>query len=244
MISRIMSLALILFLAVSSMFFYAGALVIWFATFLYDRRLVILHLYTSFWASVYIWIFPAWSVKIEGRNKIDRKKTYIIVSNHQSQLDILVAFGLFTHFKWVSKSEIFRLPFIGWNMSLNQYIKLKRGDRESVNAMMAQCERALRGGSPVYFFPEGTRSETGVLKPFKPGAFILAKKLKLPILPVAITGTREALPKHSLIIRGRHDIRLRVLDEVPYEKFAGISVEETSLMIRKILAEAVHETGA
>jgi len=100
----------------------------------------------------------------------------MIVSNHQSQLDTLVAFGLFFPFKWISKAEVFRLPFIGWNMTLNRYIKLKRGDRKSIQKMMTECEKMISKGNSLYFFPEGTRSKTGIIKPFKPGAFILAKR--------------------------------------------------------------------
>ena len=203
---------------------------------LFDRRLVWLHMFTSFWACLYLWAMPAWSVTAAGREKIRRDATYIVVSNHQSQLDILVAFRLFFPFKWVSKTEVFRLPFIGWNMVLNRYIRLKRGDKESIRQMMAACEKALARGCSVFFFPEGTRSKTGELKPFKPGAFILAHKMKLPILAVAIDGTRNALPKHSVNFHGRHAFRVEVLEEIPYAAFARLSVEETAEMVRQKIA--------
>ncbi len=199
----------------------------------FDRRLVVLHMFTSFWACLYLWTMPAWSVKAIGRNKVRRGTNYIIVSNHQSQLDILVAFRLFFPFKWVSKAEVFRLPFIGWNMVLNRYIRLKRGDKESIRRMMTACEEALIQGCSVFFFPEGTRSKTGAMKPFKPGAFILAHKMKLPILAVAISGTRKALPKHSLNFHGQHDIKIEVLEEIPYETFAHLGVEDTAEMVRQ-----------
>ena len=205
-------------------------------TVLFDRRLVWLHMFTSFWACLYLWTMPAWSVTAAGREKIRRGATYIVVSNHQSQLDILVAFRLFFPFKWVSKAEVFRLPFIGWNMVLNRYIRLKRGDKESIRQMMAACEKALARGCSVFFFPEGTRSKTGELKPFKPGAFILAHKMKLPILAVAIDGTRNALPKHSVNFHGRHAFRVEVLEEIPYAAFARLSVEETAEMVRQKIA--------
>jgi 1-acyl-sn-glycerol-3-phosphate acyltransferase len=196
-------------------------------------------MFTSFWACFYLWIVPAWSVTTAGRKKIRRKVTYIVVSNHQSQLDILVAFHLFFPFKWVSKSEVFKLPFIGWNMVLNRYIRLKRGDKESSRQMMAACEKALGRGCSVFFFPEGTRSRTGRVKPFKQGAFILAHKLKLPILAVAINGTQKALPKHSLNFHGRHAIRVEVLEEIPYEQFAHLSVEDTAETVRQRIAARI-----
>lgn len=193
-------------------------------------------MFTSFWACLYLWVMPAWAVTIKGREKIQRRTQYIIVSNHQSQLDILVAFRLFFPFKWVSKAEVFRLPFIGWNMYLNRYIGLKRGDKDSIRQMMRACERALAGGSSIYFFPEGTRSRTGLLKPFKPGAFILAKQLHVPILPVVIDGTRAALPKYSLNFHGRHPIRIKVLDAISPLDFADLTIEQLSGMVRTMIA--------
>ncbi len=179
---------------------------------------------------------PAWSLRISGRDKIERRAQYVIVSNHQSQLDILVAFRLFFPFKWVSKAEVFRLPFIGWNMYLNRYIGLKRGDKDSIRQMMQTCERALADGCSVYFFPEGTRSRTGRMKSFKPGAFILAQKMRVPILPVVIEGTRAALPKYSLNFHGRHLIRLKVLDPIPPSDFVDLSVDELAETVRTRLA--------
>lgn len=245
MVNRIISIGFLLFIAVSSAVFFVLALVIWVCTVGFDRRLVALHMFTSFWASVYLWVMPAWSVSTKGREKIEKGKTYMVVSNHQSQLDILVAFRLFFPFKWVSKAEVFNLPFIGWNMVLNRYIKLKRGDKKSVQQMMSECEKAIANGSSVYFFPEGTRSDTGIVKEFKAGAFILAQKMKIPILPIVINGTKNALPKHSLNFHGRHHISIEVLDEVPFNSFANLSSEETALKVREIILGHVNEhTGA
>jgi len=236
MLNRFISICFLAFMALSSILFFFVALAIWLATTLFDRRLVLLHLFSSFWASLYLWVMPAWSVTASGRGKIRKNITYVVVSNHQSQLDILVAFRLFFPFKWVSKAAVFKLPFIGWNMWLNRYIRLKRGNKESIQKMMRACERAIANGSSVYFFPEGTRSKTGELKPFKPGAFILAQKMRVPILPIVISGTRDALPKHSLNFHGRHDIRIKVLDEIPYQSFAMRPPDEIAAHVRKLIA--------
>ena len=155
----------------SSILLYPVALLVWAVTLPFDRRRVVLHRFTCFWASLYTWLNPAWRVRVTGRDKIRRGVTYVMVANHQSLLDILVLFRLFVHFKWVSKIENFRVPFIGWNMSLNRYIKLRRGSRDSVASMMQACGRTLAEGSSVMIFPEGTRSRDGRLQAFKPGAF-------------------------------------------------------------------------
>jgi len=239
--NRLISIIFLSFIALSSILFFILAFFIWLFTFLFDSRLVLLHLYSSFWASLYLWVMPAWSVSVKGRSKYRKKTTYMMVSNHQSQLDILVAFSLFLPFKWVSKAEIFKIPLIGWNMVLNRYIKLKRGEKESIKKMMDDCEKTISEGNSIYFFPEGTRSKNGRIKPFKSGAFILAKKMKLPILPIAISGTTNALPKHSLNFHGHHKISIKVLDEVSYEKFKDLSPEATGELIRKMIAEHVNE---
>lgn len=241
MVNRIISVGFLLFIAITSVFFFIVAFCIWLLTLFFDKRLVWLHLFSSFWASLYLWVMPAWSVTVSDRRHIRKDVTYMVVSNHQSQLDILLAFSLFFPFKWVSKAEVFRVPLIGWNMVLNRYIKLKRGDKESIRTMMQECEASVRQGNSLYFFPEGTRSGTGRLKPFKPGAFIIAKKMKLPILPIAINGSKNALPKHSLNFHGRHHLRIRVLPEIPIETVEALSVDELSELVRQKIASHVDE---
>jgi 1-acyl-sn-glycerol-3-phosphate acyltransferase len=241
MLNRIIAVLFLIFFGLTSAVFFIVALVIWALTVLVDRRLITLHLFTSFWASLYLWVMPGWSVQVDGRRKDAWTRNYVIVSNHQSQLDILVAFRLFIPFKWVSKTEVFRLPFIGWNMWLNRYIRLKRGDKAGIARMFADCEKALSQGNSIFIFPEGTRSKTGALKPFKPGAFILAKKKGVPILPVVITGTNAALPKHSLNFHGSQHMRIRMLDPIPPEQFSNMPVEDLTDMVRTLIADNLTE---
>ena len=238
---RVLSLAFWLFIAGSSILLFPLAVLIWAVTTPFDRRGIVLHRFTCFWASLYTWLNPAWRVHVEGREKIRRDAAYVIVANHQSLLDILVLFRLFVHFKWVSKIENFRVPFIGWNMSLNRYIKLQRGSRESVARMMVECERALTEGNSIMMFPEGTRSRDGRLQPFKPGAFALAQLTQAAILPIVVEGTARALPKRGFVLQGRHEIRVRVLDEIPYASFAGRPVEVVSESVRDTFVAALGE---
>lgn len=221
-------------------FFFVIALILRICTAPFDRRRTWLHMFTSFWASLYVWIVPAWKVTIVGKEKIDPRKAYVVVSNHQSQLDILIAFGLFFPFKWVSKAEVFRVPFIGWNMTLNGYIKIKRGDKQSTRKMLLDCEKAIAMGSSVFFFPEGTRSKSGELGIFRSGAFILAHNMKTPILAIAINGTKDALPKHSMNFHGSHRIQLEVIEEIPYDSFEHLSIEETSKMVRERISAHLY----
>jgi len=239
MISRIKSTIFLGFIIVTSMILFFPAFFIWFVTLPFDRRKIILHQYTCFWGALYTRVNPSWRVKMVDRDNFRSGMTYVVVSNHQSQLDILVAFNLFKHFKWVSKAEIFRVPFVGWNMYLNRYVRLVRGDKESVKEMLAVSEERLKEGSSIYIFPEGTRSDDGIVKPFKPGAFALAHKQKLPILPIAISGTVYALPKYSMKYQGTHNLYLKILKEIPYSEFSSLTVEETADMVRKIISDNV-----
>jgi 1-acyl-sn-glycerol-3-phosphate acyltransferase len=184
---------------------------------------------------------PPWSVHVEGERKRAWKRNYVIVSNHQSGLDILVAFRLFIPFKWVSKAEMFKVPFIGWNMWLNQYIKLKRGDKASIEKMFADCEKALSRGCSIFMFPEGTRSKNGKIKPFKPGAFILAKKKKIPILPVVISGTHSALPKRSLNFHGRQQIRICMLQPIEPQDFENTPLRDLMDRVHALVASKLEE---
>ncbi len=223
------------FVVLSSAVLFPVALIIWAVTAPFDRRRRALHLFTCFWASLYTWLNPAWRVTIHGREHLDRDATYVYVANHLSLLDILVLFRLFVDFKWVSKAEIFKVPGVGWNMTLNRYIPLQRGNRDSVVKMMAQCEQALAQGSSLMMFPEGTRSATGELKAFKTGAFELAVAAQVPIVPIAIEGTNDALPKHGFVLRGRHRITVTVLP--PFQP--GDSVEAATAQARERIAGVV-----
>jgi 1-acyl-sn-glycerol-3-phosphate acyltransferase len=244
MVARIMSALFWLFIVVTSLLLFPVALLIWALTVLFDRRLVLLHRFTCFWASLYTWLNPAWRVHVEGRERIQPGVAYVMVANHQSLLDILVLFRLFVHFKWVSKIENFRVPCIGWNMSLNRYIKLRRGDRASVERMMAACERTIAAGNSIMMFPEGTRSSDGRLRAFKTGAFTLAQRTAAPLLPIILQGTANALPKRGFVLRGRHEIRIRVLDEIPYRSFADLSVDALTERVRDLIATEIGEAPA
>jgi len=227
------------FLAGSSFVLFPAAAAIWAASYPFDPKLRALHAFTCFWASLYTWTNPAWRVQVEGRQKIRRDEAYVMVANHQSLLDILVLFRLFVHFKWVSKIENFRIPLIGWNMRLNRYIQLRRGERTSVVQMLTRCRETLAAGSSVMIFPEGTRSPDGRLRAFKTGAFELAKATGRPILPIVVDGTASALPKRGFVLRGRHRIRVSVLDEIPPASFAAESPEELTLRVQALIGDAL-----
>jgi 1-acyl-sn-glycerol-3-phosphate acyltransferase len=237
----VLSLLFWTFLVTSSIALFPVAVLVWAVTAPFDRRRVVLHRFTCFWGSLYTWLNPAWPLRVVGRERIRRDETYVMVSNHLSLLDILVLFRLFTHFKWVSKIENFRVPLIGWNMSLNGYVKLRRGDRGSVVEMMQECDRLLAQGNSVMMFPEGTRSPTGRMRAFKTGAFELALRNQRPLLPICVQGTADALPKRGFVLRGRHPLLVTVLEPIPYDRFRGLSAEDLAQQVREVLSGQLGE---
>jgi 1-acyl-sn-glycerol-3-phosphate acyltransferase len=211
---RVFSVAYWAFIALSCLPFFAVALVLLAITLPFDRRRVVLHLFTCFWGAYYIYCNPLWHLRVVGREKLRWRGPAVIVANHASLIDIVALFTLYRPFKWVSKAANFRLPFIGWNMTLNDYVPVVRGNKDSIVQMMEDCRRHLRRGSPVLLFPEGTRTRDGELLPFKDGAFQLAAEMRCPLVPIAIHGTGEVLPKHGMILRQRMYGLVEVLDPI------------------------------
>ncbi|MGC4000078.1 MAG: lysophospholipid acyltransferase family protein [Anaeromyxobacter sp.] len=199
---------------------YAGALLVFVITLPFDRRRLVLHMYSCMWGTFYVYANPLWRLRVKGRGLIPWRGPAVIVANHLSMLDILVLYGLYRPFKWVSKAELFKVPFVGWNMVINDYVRVWRGDRESVRRMMAHCRAHLARGTPVLLFPEGTRSLDGHLQPFKEGAFKLAHEAGVPVIPVLVTGTAQALPKHGLVIRQRMVAEVEVLPAIDTRAYA------------------------
>jgi 1-acyl-sn-glycerol-3-phosphate acyltransferase len=201
---------------------YAIAVVILAVTWPFDRRRVACHMFSCAWGYSYVAFNPLWKTRIEGGEKLPWHGPAVIVANHLSLLDILALYRYFRPFKWVAKGELFRVPFVGWNMVLNDYVRVWRGERESVKQMMAHCRAHLARGSAMIIFPEGTRSRDGKMLPFKDGAFKLATEAGCPLIPIAIQGSYEALPKHGLVFRQRATIRIRVLEPLDPKAFGSI----------------------
>jgi 1-acyl-sn-glycerol-3-phosphate acyltransferase len=227
------------FLVLTMPVLFAGALAVFLVTAPFDPRRVALHLYSCAWASFYVVVNPLWSLRVEGRGALPWKGAAVLVANHLSLLDILVLYGLFRPFKWVSKAELFDVPVLGWNMRLNDYVAVRRGDRDSVRRMMDRCRAHLERGVPVLIFPEGTRSRDGRLQGFKDGAFRLALEAGCPVVPIALAGTSDALPKHGLVLRRRMRAEVRVLEPIRPEEHP--SVEALRDAVRARIAAALPE---
>lgn len=233
----IFSALLWLFVAVSAILFFIIDFIVWLATFWWDKRLVLLHKYSTTWAMFYIWINPGWKVYAQGLKKIDKRKTYVVISNHQSAFDIVLLYRLHYHFKWVAKRELAKVPVIGWNLLLNDSILIDRASAISTKKMISKGLKHLKAGNSVLIFPEGTRSKDGQVKRFKEGAFLLAQQAKVPILPVVIEGSKDIFPKPALINLCQK-LTLKVLDPIGVKEVTSTPVDELAKRLnQQILSE-------
>jgi 1-acyl-sn-glycerol-3-phosphate acyltransferase len=180
---------------------------------------------------------PLWHFRYSGKLPADPRRPFVVVSNHESFSDILLISHLPWEMKWLSKAELFRIPILGWMMWLVGDIPLKRGFGPSAVEAMARCRKALQNRVSVMIFPEGTRSKTAELLPFKDGAFRLAVEAGVPLLPLAVSGTSTALRKHDWRF-GKSLAEVRVLEPVETSGLTLADVPALKARVRAMIVEA------
>jgi len=217
-------------------------LLVWLLTFWWDRRRVAAHMMGTFWAWHYQSLVVFWRLRLSGREKIPWNRPVVIVANHRSLVDILALYKIRRPFKWVSKAENFKLPFIGMVLSLTNCIRIERKSKDSSDRFLALAEQEIKKGSSVLIFPEGTRSRGAKMRRFMDGAFVLAKKMQCGIIPVVHTGTDNTFPKgkNSWILKGRADIRIEVLDEIPGETVSEMELSALKSKTRDIMQQGLE----
>lgn len=180
---------------------------------------------------------PLWRFRYSGNLPKEPRRPFVVVSNHESFTDILLISHLPWEMKWLSKAELFRIPVMGWMMWLVGDIPVKRGFGPSAVEALARCREALANRVSVMIFPEGTRSKTADLLPFKDGAFRLAIEAGVPILPLAVSGTSSALKKHDWRF-GKAVAEVRVLEPVETTGLGLADVGELKARVRTMIIEA------
>ena len=180
---------------------------------------------------------PLWKFSYTGVMPEDPRRPYVVVSNHESFADILLISHLPWEMKWLSKAELFRIPVMGWLMRLAGDVPVKRGFGPSAVEAMARCREILARRVSVMIFPEGTRSPTAELLPFKDGAFRLAIDAGVPILPLALHGTASALPKHGWRF-GRSTAIVEVLPPVETTGLTPADVPRLMETVRSLIVQA------
>ena len=205
----------------------------WLLTVLFDKNLRILHRLSVWWALSYIYWNPFWKVTLLGEENLQKGRPYVVVVNHQSSLDIPLLYRLPLQYRWVAKAELYRVPFVGWNLYLNRHIVIARGNAISARHMVGKCLNSLKNGVSVLIFPEGTRSKTGRIGRFKEGAFMIAREVNAPILPVLIDGTFDAFSRDGSIANVRQHFIISILPPVEQEALVGKSNAEVAAMLQQ-----------
>jgi 1-acyl-sn-glycerol-3-phosphate acyltransferase len=183
---------------------------------------------------------PFWRFRVTGRRITDPRHPYVVVSNHESFVDILLISHLPWEMKWLSKVEMLKIPLVGWEMQLAGDVPVERGASRSALKAMVRCREVLRRRVSVIIFPEGTRSATGEMLPFKDGAFRLAIDAGVPILPLVVWGTRTALRKHDWrVSRARAEVR--VLDPVETTGMTTKDVDRLREQVRETINRVREE---
>lgn len=205
-------------------------LVIWVLVAPFDPKRKISHHYSRFWSKGIYHLCPWWKVKVEGMENIEPGKSYIVLSNHQAMLDIPLLYVLPFNFKWVSKREVYKIPVFGWVLRMHGDIAIERGGAASAKKMINQCDAMLKQGVSIVMFPEGTRTKNGQVQAFQPGAFILAKKSKVDLLPVVIDGTFDALQnsKGKFGIAVPHVFHVKILPPVTPDQIKDLNFNDIS----------------
>ena len=187
---------------------------------------------------------PLWRFRVSGEMPANPRHPYVVVSNHESFVDILLISHLPWEMKWLSKVEILRIPVLGWNMRLAGDVPVERGTARSAAKAMRRCREILQHDKvSVVIFPEGTRSPTAEMLPFKDGAFRLAIDAQVPILPLVVRGTGTALPKHGWRF-GRSRAEVRVLAPIETEGMTNADVPALRERVRAVISAGREQLRA
>jgi 1-acyl-sn-glycerol-3-phosphate acyltransferase len=204
---------------------------VWLVTAPFDRNRRVAGRFLRWLAVFATYTFPPWRIRIEGSWPRDRR-AYVVVSNHQSMLDIFMLSRIPREMKWVAKEELFRIPWVGWMFRIAGDIPVRRGEARSGRDALDKARRYLERGMSVILFPEGTRSRDGRMLPFKPGAFKLELDAGVPVLPVAVNGTAGGMPKGSPWVRPTV-AWARLLEPVETAGYTGEDVQKLADLVRE-----------
>ena len=199
---------------------------------------------TRTWARIIVFFLGA-KLTIEGLENIQKDHSYVVVSNHQSQIDIpILVAALPSNLRIIAKKELFKIPFLGWGMKAVGMLEIDRSNHKQSIETLKKAEKIVRERHlSVLVFPEGTRSSDGKIHPFKKGPFILAINTGLPILPVSVSGTGQITPKGKLQIN-KGPVKIVIHPSIPVHnrdlKDRDKLLEETQKTVLSGFVEGHH----
>jgi 1-acyl-sn-glycerol-3-phosphate acyltransferase len=184
---------------------------------------------------------PAWRLHISGETISDPRRPFVVVCNHQSMADIPLISNLPWEMKWMGKESLFKIPGVGWMMRLSGDIAVDRKNPRSGARAFLKARWYLENKCSIMIFPEGTRTLDGRVRQFSDGAFHLAIKANVPILPLVIEGSRDCIPKNSWIFGKPSDILLKVLPPIETN---GCTIKDVAVLrdsVRSVIMNQVAE---
>jgi 1-acyl-sn-glycerol-3-phosphate acyltransferase len=184
---------------------------------------------------------PKWRLHISGEKIANPRNPYVVVCNHQSLADIPLVSNLPWEMKWISKKELFTLPFVGWMMRLSADIPVDRKNPRSGAQALIKAQKFLERRCSVMIFPEGTRTNDGRVRKFSDGAFHLAIRAKIPILPLVIEGSHDCIPKHSWKFGKPSEIFLKVLPPIDTSMLSMNDVGHLRDRVRQVIIQQIAE---
>ena len=196
------------------------------------------------------WFSRAWSwlimktilspVKVTGLDKIDTSKPHVYAVNHASAMDIPVLYVYLPfQFRIVFKKELLSYPIVGWQLKRSGQVCIDQQKPTNSIAAIRSAVKSLKGGMPLVIYPEGGRTPDGEIKPFLPGAFFLAIKAQVDIVPVALIGTYELLPMNTYHIKCR-PLEMRVGEPISTAGLTMRDMEVVSAKVKKAMEDLYY----
>lgn len=203
----------------------------------FDRQRSGLRVFVSTWVSAYALLTPLYRFRIEARERLPQSQPYVLVANHESGLDTLCLLLLRTPARFLAESWIFRIPLAGRLTLACKHIPVRLGDRESGRRALAMARSALEERCPVAIFPEG-RLSADAMGDFRPGAFVLAQRAGVAVVPVLIEGAGSAWRPGTMVVTGTHRVRIAILDPVGIDEVKTTAPETLAARVRERIEAA------
>ena len=180
-------------------------------------------------------------VSVKGLSQINPARSYIYMSNHQSNFDIPVLLAhLPVQFRWLAKAELFKIPIFSRAMRGAGYVRIDRFNRESAIQSIKEAAAKMKDGVSVMIFPEGTRSHDGSIRPFKKGGFVMAVDTGVPIVPVILQGTLPIMDKNSWRINAG-EVSLQIEKPIDTTGYTRETKDELIETVRSVICRGFEE---
>ncbi len=210
---------------------------------LFDRSGRRLHWFSRTWSRLIMKTILS-PVKVTGLDKIDTTKPHVYAVNHASAMDIPVLYVYLPfQFRIVFKKELLAYPVVGWQLKRSGQVCIDQQKPTNSIAAIRSAVKSLTAGMPLVIYPEGGRTPDGEIKPFLPGAFFLAIKAGVDIVPVALVGTYELLPMDTYHIKCR-PLEMRVGEPIPTSGLTMRDLEAVSVKVKKAIEDLYYEPAS